>query len=76
MSHTTMSRPRPYEIVPISIRTILSPPNGGRRPKGNHQALAVKGERHPMCAMESNHGTINDTTTNIKENVLFHFRLV
>ena len=36
----------PYETVPI--RTILSPSEGGRKPQGeNHQALAVKGERHP-----------------------------
>ena len=36
----------PYETVPI--QTILSPSEGGRKPEGeNHQALAVKGERHP-----------------------------
>ena len=39
---------RPYETVPIG--TISSPSEGGRKPQGeNHQALAVKGERHPTC---------------------------
>ena len=37
---------RPYETVLIG--TISSPSEGGRKPQGeNHQALAVKGERHP-----------------------------
>ena len=44
---------RPYETVPIG--TISSPSEGGRKPRGeNHQALAVKGERHPTCSQESN----------------------
>ena len=38
----------PYKMVPIG--TILSPSEGGRKPQGeNHQALAVKSERHPTC---------------------------
>ena len=42
-----------YETVPIG--TILSPSECGRKPQGeNHQALAVKGERHPTCDEESN----------------------
>ena len=42
----------PYETVPIG--TILSPSEGVRKPRGeNHQALAVKGERHPTCGPES-----------------------
>ena len=44
---------RPYEMVPIG--TISSPSEGGRKPRGgNHQALAVKGERHPTCGLELN----------------------
>ena len=43
----------PYEMVPIG--TILSPPEGGRKPQGeNHQAFVVKGERHPTCSLQSN----------------------
>ena len=46
---------QPYETVPIG--TILSPSEGGRKPRGeNHQALAVKGERHPTCGLELNPG--------------------
>ena len=48
---------QPYETVLIG--TISSPSEGGRKPKGeNHQALAVKGERHPTCGpvSESNPG--------------------
>ena len=42
----------PYEMVPN--RTISSPSEGGRKPQGeNHQALAVKGERHPTCGLDS-----------------------
>ena len=42
----------PYETVPN--RTISSPSEGGRKPRGeNHQALAVKGERHPTCGLDS-----------------------
>ena len=34
--------------------TISSPSEGGRKPQGeNHQALAVKGERHPTCGLDS-----------------------
>ena len=37
---------QPYGTVPNG--TISSPSDGGRKPRGaNHQALAVKGERHP-----------------------------
>ena len=46
---------RPYETVPIG--TISSPSEGGRKPQGeNHQALAVKGERHPTRGLELNPG--------------------
>ena len=46
---------QPYETVPIGI--ILSPSDGGRKHQGeNHQALAVKGERHPTCSLELNAG--------------------
>ena len=49
--------PQPYEAVLIRIRTILSPANIGRKPLWeNHQALAVKSERHPMCDTEWNPG--------------------
>ena len=42
----------PYEMVPNG--TISSPSEGGRKPRGeNHQALAVKGERHPTCGLDS-----------------------
>ena len=45
----------PYETVPNG--TISSPSEGGRKPQGeNHQALAVKGERHPTCGLELNPG--------------------
>ena len=44
---------RPYEMVPVG--TISRSSEGGRKPRGkNHQALAVKGERHPTCSQESN----------------------
>ena len=53
---------RPYEMVPIG--TILSPSEGGRKPQGeNHQALAVKGERHPTCGLELNPGRSNERRT-------------
>ena len=43
---TSCGQTRPYETVPI--RTISSLSEGGRKPQGeNHQALAVKGKRHP-----------------------------
>ena len=46
---------QPYETV--SIGTISSPSEGGKKPQGeNHQALAVKGETHPTCGLESNPG--------------------
>ena len=42
----------PYEMVPSG--TISSPSAGERKPQGeNHQALAVKGIRHPTCGPES-----------------------
>ena len=41
----------PYETV--QIRIICSPSEDGRKPKGEkHQALAVKGEKHPTCSTE------------------------
>ena len=52
----------PYETV--SIRTISSPAQGGRKPQEeNHQALVVKGERHPTCGLESvsNPGSSRDS---------------
>ena len=50
-------KPWSYETVPIRIRTILSPSNGGRKcHREKHQALAVKGERHPNYGMKSNPG--------------------
>ena len=45
----------PYETVPNG--KISSPFEGERKPEGeNHQALAVKGERHPTCGLELNPG--------------------
>ena len=42
-------QPSPLRQSPIRTRTILHPSKGGRKPlRENHQALAVKGERHPM----------------------------
>ena len=41
----------------VPNETILSPSEDGRKPLGeNHQAMAVKGERHPTCGPESNLG--------------------
>ena len=50
-----LGQPQPYETVPIRIRTILSSANiGSEAPRENHQALAVKNERHPTCDTEWN----------------------
>ena len=52
----------PYETVPYG--KILSPSEGGRKPQGeNHQALAVKGERHPTCGLELNPGCSSERRT-------------
>ena len=52
----------PYEMVPYG--TILSPSEGGRKPRAeNHQALAVKGERHPTCSLELNPGRNGERRT-------------
>ena len=56
---------RPYETVPIRIKTISSASEGGRKPQGeNHQTLAVKGERHPTCGTESNPGSSSSQDSN------------
>ena len=53
---------QPYETVPSG--TISSLSEGGRKPQGeNHQALAVKGERHPTCGLESNPGRSGERQT-------------
>ena len=50
-----------YETVPIRIRTISSPSEGGRKSqRENYQALAMKGERHSMFGTESNPGCSQD----------------
>ena len=47
--------PQSNETVLIRIRTILIPSNGGKKlPRENHQALTVKGKRHPTHGTESN----------------------
>ena len=52
----------PYETVPNG--TISSPSEGGRKPRGeNHQALAVKGERHTTCGLELNPGRSGERRT-------------
>ena len=51
-------QPQSYETVLIRIKTILSPAVIGRKPLWeNHQALAVKSERHPMCDTKWNQRT-------------------
>ena len=42
----------------------FEPSEGGRKPQGeNHQALAVKGERHPICSPEWNIGRSSERWT-------------
>ena len=51
---TSYGQTKPNETVAIGFGTISNPSEGGRKPWGeNHQALAVKGERHPTCGPES-----------------------
>ena len=55
--HSNVWPGKPYETVPVRIRRISSPSNGGRKClREKHQALAVKGKRHPNYGMKSNPG--------------------
>ena len=54
-------QPQPYETVPIRTKKFWVP----LMIEENHQALAAKGEKHPMCSIKFNPAAVARTRTQV-----------